>query len=70
MVVALANGKAGLADFPRVRGKHIHARDGISRVSAEHRPADRPPAQSLQPEVQPAKRDISTARNSRTHHSH
>ena len=31
MVGALANGKAGLADFPRVRGKHIHARDGTSR---------------------------------------
>ena len=36
-----------------------------------HRPADRPPrAQSLRPELQPAKRDISTARNSRTHHPH
>ena len=43
MVGALANGKAGLADFPRLRGKHIHARDGTSRVSAEHRPADRFP---------------------------
>ena len=31
MVGALANGKAGLADFPRVRGKHIHARDGTRR---------------------------------------
>ena len=43
MVGALANGKAGLADFPRVWGKHIHARDGTSRrVSAEHRPAEQP----------------------------
>ena len=65
MVGALANGKAGLADFPRVRGKHIHARDGTRRVSAEHRRAEQPPrAQSLQPELKPAKRDISTARNS------
>ena len=65
MVGALANGNAGLADFPRVRGKHIHARDGTRRVSAEHRRAEQPPrAQSLQPELKPAKRDISTARNS------
>ena len=71
MVGALANGKAGLADFPRVRGKHIHARDGTSRrVSAEHRRAEQPRAQSLQPELHPAKRNIPTARNSRTHHSH
>ena len=64
MVGALANGKAGLADFPRLRKKHIHARDGTSRVSAEHRRAEQPRAQSLQPELKPAKRDISTARNS------
>ena len=71
MVGALANGKAGLADFPRLRKKHTHARDGTSRrVSAENRPADRPPrAQSLQPELQPAKRNIPPARNSRTHKS-
>ena len=31
MVVALANGKAGLADFPKLRKKHIHARDGTRR---------------------------------------
>ena len=42
MVGALANGKAGLADFPRVRGKHIHARDGTRRVSAEHRAQNSP----------------------------
>ena len=71
MVVALANGKAGLADFPRLRGKHIHARDGTRRVSVEHRPADRPPrAQSPLPALKPAKRNLSTARNSRTHHPH
>ena len=64
MVGALANGKAGLADFPRLRGKHIHARDGTSRVSAEYRRAEQPRAQSLQPELKPAKRSISTARNS------
>ena len=42
MVGALANGKAGLADFPRLRGKHIHARDGTRRVSAEHRAQNSP----------------------------
>ena len=69
MVGALANGKAGLADFPRVRGKHIHARDGTRRVSAEHRRAEQPRAQSLQPELKPAKRNISPARNSRPYYS-
>ena len=49
MVGALANGKAGLADFPKLRKKHIHARDGTSRHDKTAPPRRPTPARTIPP---------------------
>ena len=71
MVGALANGKAGWRIFREFGENTSMPATEAAATTKLHRPADRPPrAQSLQPELQPAKRNIPTARNSRTHHPH
>ena len=71
MVVALANGKAGWRIFREFGENTSMPATEPAAATKLHRPADRPPrAQSLQPELQPAKRNILPAHNSRTHHPH